>query len=96
MKYLLIWYYDSIRIYNIEPLDSELLAALIKLINIGWELPHELSRYYIKSFEPSICFINENNKVLQLNEEHPYALCESYSILKNINKDEVTKIFNRN
>ena len=94
MKYLLLWYHDSINIYNVEPLDNELLAALIKLVNIGWSIPHELSRYYVESFEPRSCFINENNKVLQLNEEHPYSLCNSYSILENVDKNEITRVFN--
>lgn len=84
MKFLLVCKDrpNTIDVYSVQTLDATILSAVTTLINYYWKLPDTLHKYYCCSIDADKTVKNEQGKVMQFNEEHRYALCDKFEIVK--------------
>lgn len=84
MKYLLVCKDrpNTIDVYSVQTLDATILGAITTLIRYYWRLPDTLHKYYCCSIDADKTVKNEQGKVMQFNEEHRYALCDKFEIVK--------------
>lgn len=84
MKYLLVCKDrpNTIDVYSVKFLDADILGAITTLIGYYWRLPDTLHKYYCCSIDADKIITNENGKVMQFSEDHRYALCDKFEVVK--------------
>lgn len=80
VRYLIILSEENdLDVYRIKSAPGEVVEAVIALVHHGYAVPCTFSKNYWKETLVNHPLINELGKVMQINENHPCALCETYS-----------------